>query len=514
MKKFFNIAGPCRAELHYMIDPLQRLEGVQELIEGQHYFVLHAPRQTGKTTYIYALMQQLNKQGRYTALVVNIQTAADARDSREAMRMVAAAIYRQATSYLLEPEWPSKVTENDTKFDNLPDYLSDWARHNRRPIVLFIDEADTLHEEFLLVLLRQLRAGFEMRPRGYPQSIILVGLRDVQEYKFRRPDTHSNFNNSGSPFNVKSVSLLLPDFSFNEIELLLAQHTYDSGQVFSTEVKQNIFQLTHGQPWLVNALVNHILTKKLHNDLKQTIDVQHVIQAKHELLQNRNVHLHDLVSRLHETSIKLVVESIINGEAPDFTQLDDALSYARSLGLVARHPPIQFSNPIYLELTLRALSSAFQESLADDLVTISKYYNNEQKQLNIDDMLTAFQRFYRRYAEVWLSRYDFKEAGRQLMFFAFLFRIVENNAEIVWDMSVGSTRCNLCVDYGQQKIAITLKLRQDNFARDEGLEQAARYADAQDLKNSFLILFDVFWEERIYREIVTIGNIKVTLLGM
>jgi len=122
MKKFFNIAGPCRAELHYMIDPLQRLEGVQTLIEGQHYFALHAPRQTGKTTYIYSLMQQLNKQGRYTALTVNIQTAADARDSREAMRMVAAAIYRQATAYLLEPEWPARVTENDTKFDNLPDY--------------------------------------------------------------------------------------------------------------------------------------------------------------------------------------------------------------------------------------------------------------------------------------------------------------------------------------------------------------------------------------------------------
>jgi len=514
MKKFFNIAGPCRAELHYMIDPLQRLEGVQMLIEEQHYFALHAPRQTGKTTYIFSLMQQLNKQGRYTALMVNIQTAADARDSREAMRMVAAAIYRQATAYLLEPEWPARVTENDTKFDNLPDYLSDWARHNRRPIVLFIDEVDALHEEFLLVLLRQLRAGFEMRPRGYPQSIILVGLRDVQEYKFRRADNHPSFNNGGSPFNVKSVSLLLPEFSFTELELLLLQHTHDTAQIFSNEVKQCIFQLTQGQPWLVNALVNHILTKKLHNNTKQIISVQHAMQAKNELLQNRNVHLYDLVSRLHEVPIKLVVESIINGEAPDFTQLDDALAYARSLGLVARHPPIQFSNPIYLELTLRALSAAFQESLADDLVNVSKYYNNEQKQLNVDDMLTAFQRFYRRYAEVWLSRYDFKEAGRQLMFFAFLFRIVENNAEIKWDMSVGSTRCNLCIDYGEQKIAITLKLRQDNFARDEGLEQAARYADTQGLENCFLILFDVFWEERIYREIVAIGNIKVTLLGM
>jgi len=372
---------------------------------------------------------------------------------------------------------------------------------------------DSLHEEFLLVLLRQLRAGFEMRPRGFPQSIILVGLRDVQEYKFHRADHRPSFNNSGSPFNVKSVSLLMPEFSFAELELLLAQHTYDTNQLFSDDVKQTIFQLTQGQPWLINALVNHILTHKLHGNTKQTISLQHVIQAKNELLQHHDVHLHDLVSRLHEPPIKLVVESIINGEAPDFTQLDDALSYARSLGLVSRHPPIQFANPIYQELTLRALSSAFQESLANDLIDVSKYCD-EKQQLNVDEMLTAFQRFYRRYAEIWLSRYDFKEAGRQLMFFAFLFRIVENKAEIYWDMSVGSTRCNLCVDYGEQRIAITLKLRQDNFARDEGLEQAARYAETQGLKSSFLVLFDVFWEERIYREIVTIGNTKITLLGM
>ncbi len=80
MNKFFNVAGPCRPDIHYMVDPLPRLTGVRELIAGQHYFVIHAPRQTGKTTYLYALMHRLNQEGNYTALQVNIQAAANGVD--------------------------------------------------------------------------------------------------------------------------------------------------------------------------------------------------------------------------------------------------------------------------------------------------------------------------------------------------------------------------------------------------------------------------------------------------
>ncbi len=63
MPRFFNTAGPCRPEIHYTVDSLPRISGVKKLIEGQHYFILHAPRQTGKTTYLYALMKELNQEG-------------------------------------------------------------------------------------------------------------------------------------------------------------------------------------------------------------------------------------------------------------------------------------------------------------------------------------------------------------------------------------------------------------------------------------------------------------------
>ena len=49
--RFFNTEGPVRAEDHYCIPPLERidLDAVLELVRGKHCFVLHAPRQTGKT---------------------------------------------------------------------------------------------------------------------------------------------------------------------------------------------------------------------------------------------------------------------------------------------------------------------------------------------------------------------------------------------------------------------------------------------------------------------------------
>ncbi|MDR1052111.1 MAG: ATP-binding protein, partial [Deltaproteobacteria bacterium] len=50
--KIFNTAGPCNILEHYMLPVLPRLPDVSEMIEAKEYFILHAPRQSGKTTYL------------------------------------------------------------------------------------------------------------------------------------------------------------------------------------------------------------------------------------------------------------------------------------------------------------------------------------------------------------------------------------------------------------------------------------------------------------------------------
>ena len=57
----FNTEGPVVAERHYCIPPLSRvdLDEILELIADTKYFVLHAPRQTGKTSILLALQDRL-----------------------------------------------------------------------------------------------------------------------------------------------------------------------------------------------------------------------------------------------------------------------------------------------------------------------------------------------------------------------------------------------------------------------------------------------------------------------
>ena len=57
MERFFNTSGPIFPEDHYAIPPLSRVDWdeIQYLIASKKYFILHAPRQTGKTSNLLAI---------------------------------------------------------------------------------------------------------------------------------------------------------------------------------------------------------------------------------------------------------------------------------------------------------------------------------------------------------------------------------------------------------------------------------------------------------------------------
>ena len=76
MPRTFNTAGPCRPEIHYMLPPERRLPSVRALIDQQAYFVLHAPRQVGKTTSLLTLGKQLSRKGRFAAVMVSMEMGA------------------------------------------------------------------------------------------------------------------------------------------------------------------------------------------------------------------------------------------------------------------------------------------------------------------------------------------------------------------------------------------------------------------------------------------------------
>ncbi|MBI4604548.1 MAG: hypothetical protein HY721_21510 [Planctomycetes bacterium] len=110
----FNTAGPCSLKLHYMVPAAERLPEARGLVERGQYFVVHAPRQTGKTTTLRAIAEKLTASGKFAALHFSCEGGEPVGDDyAEAQRAVLGEIYIQADSHLppeLRPRasWPAR----------------------------------------------------------------------------------------------------------------------------------------------------------------------------------------------------------------------------------------------------------------------------------------------------------------------------------------------------------------------------------------------------------------------
>ncbi|WP_148125609.1 ATP-binding protein, partial [Nostoc sp. PCC 7120 = FACHB-418] len=259
MSRWFNIAGPCNPEKHYTISATSRLPDLSLLIEQESYFVLHAPRQTGKTTAMLALAQQLTDTGLYAAVMVSVEVGSAFNHDPSAAELAILGTWQNTIEDNLPPELQPPNWVYNAPGQRIGENLRAWSRAIKRPLVLLIDEIDSLQDQTLISVLRQLREGYRSRPENFPSSVGLIGLRDVRDYKVASGG--SDRLNTSSPFNIKVTSITLRNFNAEEVVELYQQHTAATGQIFTPEATATAFDLTQGQPWLVNALAKEVVEK-------------------------------------------------------------------------------------------------------------------------------------------------------------------------------------------------------------------------------------------------------------
>ena len=501
--RFFNTAGPIKPADHYCIPPLARLDLDEILLREKKYFVLHAPRQTGKTSVLLALQDLLNASGDYRCVYTNFEPGQAAReDAAQAMRTILGLLALRARLTLqdefVEEVWPG-VLERSGPYGALQAVLSRWAEADSKPLVLLIDEIDALAGDTLLSVLRQLRSGYDLRPESFPQSVVLCGLRDVRDYRIRSTADETVVA-GGSAFNVKAVSLRLGDFSRDETLALLEQHTAETGQAFAEKASDLIWEQTRGQPWLVNALAYE--TCRAVQD--GAIADDDVAAAREALILRRETHLDILADRLREERVRRVVEPLLSGgERSRITDRD--VEYARDLGLLARDAPLRIANPIYAEVVPRELTWIVQEELDQDMA----WYVDAEGRLDMEGLMAAFQTFFRENSEHWRQRFDYQEAWPQLLLQAFLQRVVNGGGRIEREFGLGRRRVDLLILWtqgsGVQRFVVECKvLRRDLDATiAEGLEQIADYMDGCAAEAGHLVIFDrdekKSWNEKIFR---------------
>ena len=308
--RFFTTEGPVRAENHYCLAPLQRwdLDEVLGLIEQKKYFLLHAPRQTGKTTCLLALMEYLNREGRYRAVYANLEGAQAYREQvDQAMRTVVtdvAAWAHDCADDATAPTLAREVLAQTPPGSALGVFLAQWCADKPQPLVLLLDEVDALVGDTLISLLRQLRAGYPKRPHHFPHTVVLCGVRDLRDYRIHSSAEHAVIT-GGSAFNIKAESLRLGDFSQAEVVTLLGEHTAETGQAFTPQALERVWELTQGQPWLVNALAyESCFRMPAGRDRSRPVDIDLIDQAKENLILRRVTHLDQLADKLREERVR------------------------------------------------------------------------------------------------------------------------------------------------------------------------------------------------------------------
>jgi type II secretory pathway predicted ATPase ExeA len=514
MPRWFNTAGPCRPDWHYMQPATERLPNLDRLIAQHSFFVIHAPRQVGKTTAMLALAKQLTASGQYAAVMVSAEVGAPFAHDIGAAEATMLSAWRDEIALRLPPELQPPLWLHSDPGQAIRSALQSWAQACPRPIVLLIDEIDALQDETLISVLRQLRHGYPNRPDGFPQSVGLIGLRDVRDYKVASGG--SNRLNTTSPFNVKVKSLTMRNFSAEEVAGLYQQHTQDTGQAFTKEAIALAFDLAQGQPWLVNALAKEIV-EELVSDPTIEVTSDHIQVAKEILIQRQDTHLDSLAERLRENRVRAIIEPMLAGlELGDVP--NDDIRFVIDLGLCKMDVQggLTIANPIYREVLPRVLTVTPMASLPQ----ISPSWLTPTGQLNIDALLQAFLTFWLQHGEPLLKSASYHEIAPHLVLMAFLHRVINGGGTLEREYAIGRDRMDLCLRYGTITLGIELKVWRTGRADPlkAGLQQLDGYLARLGQQSGWLVIFDrrntaLPIEERLTTEVAkTEDNRAITVI--
>ena len=503
--RFFNTTGPCNPWDHYMLPPADRLVGAQlhRYIRDSLYWVLHAPRQTGKTTFLQSWAAEINSGQEAVACYVSVESCQGITDRAEAMITINKSICASAKNQGLPiPELPFDQTEF-----LLYRTMQKWAELVApKPLIALIDEADVLEGEPLISFLRQLRNGFAERGVGkFPVSIALVGMKDLKDYLTAAKDGVAP--NPGSPFNIKADSAVLSNFSHTDIENLFAQRTQENGQGIDKEALEYVHEQSNGQPWIVNSLFMRATMRVLDEASTQTVTLAHVREAREQMVLARETHLDALAYRMENPGIRKIMERLITGATDPLLAESESFRLCLDLGLVTKErgtPSV--ANPIYREVLARHLTYSPQLAIPEP----DWQWEKPDGSLDMDALLKEFQVFWRENSEVWEEKMNYPEAFPHLLLMAFLQRVINGGGRIDREYAAGRGRMDLLVEYNKRMYVVEIKMvyekQSPETVKEKGLEQTARYRDTKSPgAPAYLVIFDRRpdakqkpWEERLY----------------
>jgi len=230
MRKFSSY-GIIKTKRHYYAPRKELItRTINQLIndkeEDGHYITIWAPRQTGKTTIMHQVVQQIKEKGDFEVGMISLQSAKNDENDEAVLKTL---LYELSNTF-------------QRKFESIQEwkYLSRIFSkdHFDKPLILIIDEFDALNEEFInkfanefrnMYLNRQNQSDMKSSEKNcLLHSLALIGVRSVLGIE----------NVKGSLFNVQR-SIHIPNLTYNEVSYIYQWYEKESKQLINTEYRSD-----------------------------------------------------------------------------------------------------------------------------------------------------------------------------------------------------------------------------------------------------------------------------------
>ncbi len=470
--RYFNTSGPCDPATHYTIMREELIATGKKMVEQGKYFSIFAPRQSGKTTYFHLLLARLREENRYAPMWISFEDLHWA--SNEEFYEEMGIQLGEELSKLGHTASPQIFGRADlTKFFR-------EIREHVPPIILFIDEFEGIPESVLNEMMHLFRKFYHRKETHGLHSLILVGVSTIADLVL----------SSASPFNIVD-ELQIPYFTHDEVNTLIQQYISESGQAFEESVIEAIYDNTHGQPGLVNALCAY-LTEKAVPSSDTTITMEEFYRTLNYFLTRKfDKNLENVIQKARQKT-SILFKLLFRDEPIPFSVHDADLAWLFAHGVIDEvNGLVEMTVPLYAKVLItafRPLLNGESDYYLSAHETLEPYVSPEG--LNLNRMLDKYRQYVRQRGFKAFDTEHLKEGAWHYSLDGFLnFFIEQLGGHTLIETPTSRGRTDILILYQHYKYVIETKIFTTEHYFQKGKRQLATYLESEGLNEGYYVVF-------------------------
>ena len=498
MRRFFSY-GPVDCRKHFCVPRKELIERCMVQLVGEdgefgHYFTVWAPRQTGKTWLMRQVKSEIEARygDRFTLGMMSMQGVVMEEDeSIKGFLNKVPKLFRDTFSINL-----------DAPPNSWEDFQGLFHREIgvfKTPVILFIDEFDSLPSRVIDQLVTLFRDIYLNRDNYLLHGLALIGIRAVLGVESER----------GSPFNIQR-SLHVENFTKDEVYDLYNQYIEESDQKIEDEVIESVYRVTRGQPGLV-CWFGELLTEKYNPGKDKVIDIAvweevYYNAVKFEwnntilnILKKAKGRYLDKVLRLFQSPD---LEFNLRSEWCSYLYLNGVIDYEDTKDVNGKRKKLCiFSSPfvqdtLYEAFTLDMVGEEtpiYALRIGDDLRNVF-----EGDDLNLPALIDRYRDYLKRLKDKGLSPFkeqpkrsdlNIYESGGHFHLYHWLMNALSRRCSVSPEFPTGNGRVDIHLRCDNREGVIEIKSFKDMHTLEQSIVQASRYAEGLNLRSIVLVVF-------------------------